>query len=166
MVDTSQPSTGTDSCTGLHTALASHLHGHRRLTVQEPVKQISVDQGCGETNRTYQTDTMKKQAFTGGLRTPGFNATWPFARLTLSDDGLTLRLCGLIHTRSDWLGIANAQRVVGGLMGSSGVRITLNSGRQLVFWAWSPQAVLDALQSRGVSILDSGKKPPKVWLGT
>lgn len=109
---------------------------------------------------------MKKQAFTGGLRTQGFNATWPFARLELTDDGMTMRLFGMTHTRSDWSGVANAQRVVGGLLGSPGVRITLSSGKQLVFWAWHPQVVLDALGSRGVSILDPGKKPPKVWLGT
>jgi hypothetical protein len=110
---------------------------------------------------------MRKQAFTGGLRTPGgFNATWPFARLTLTDDGMTMRLLGITHTRSDWSGVANAQRVVGGLMGSPGIRITLTGGKQLVFWTFNLQVVLDALGSRGVSILDAGTKPPKVWLGT
>ena len=70
---------------------------------------------------------VNKRAFTGGLRTQsGFNATAPFARLTIADDGLTVRLFGFVYARCDWSGVAHVQRVVGGLMGSPGARITLS----------------------------------------
>ncbi|SRR5713101_9309131 len=109
---------------------------------------------------------MGKQAFTGGVRRAGFNATWPFARLTLTDDGMKLRLLGFMHTRRDWSGVQSAQRVVGGLMGSPGVRITLADGQRIVFWTFSVYAVLAAFQDHGVSVIDTGGRPPKVWLGT
>ena len=59
--------------------------------------------------------------------------------------------------------MANAQRVVGGLLGSPGLRIALRDGKQFVFWCFNPQPVLEALRRCGVLILDSGDKPPKVW---
>src|SRR6266851_6807842 len=109
---------------------------------------------------------MGKQAFTGGLRTPGFNATWPFARLTLTDDGMTLRLFGLVHTRRDWSIVQSVQRVVGGMLGSPGVRIILADGRRIVFWTFSVDAVLAAFQGHGVPVVETGGHPPKAWLGT
>lgn len=106
------------------------------------------------------------QRFTGGLRTMGgFNATWPFARLVLTDQGLTLRLFGFVHARSGWVGVAAAQRVVGGMLGSPGVRVVFTDGRRLVFWCFNPRRVLDAFRSHGVQVKESDSKPPKIWLG-
>lgn len=108
----------------------------------------------------------RSQGFTGGLRTPGFNATWPFARLVLTDESLTLRLFGFVHTHSAWADVATVERIVGGMLGSPGVRVVLTDGRRLVFWCSDPRRVLEAFSSRGVQVIDSGRKPPKVWLGT
>jgi hypothetical protein len=110
---------------------------------------------------------MDKQAFTGGLRTSsGFNATIPFARLSLADEGMTLWLFGFVYARGPWSTVRSAQRVVGGLLGSPGVRIVLEDTKQFVFWSYHPEQVLDALSGRGVPIVDPGGKPPKVWLGS
>jgi hypothetical protein len=106
------------------------------------------------------------QSFTGGLRTVGFNATWPFARLVLKDEGLTLRVFGFVQTRREWDGVVNVEQIVGGILGSPGVRIALIDGSKLVFWSFNPQRVLEAFRSYGVQIIESSKKPPKVWLGT
>jgi hypothetical protein len=109
---------------------------------------------------------MDKVVFTGGMRTTGFNATWPLARLTLTDKGLTLRLVGLALVRSDWAEVVSAERVVGGLMGSPGVRLTLMDGRRFVFWSFRPEPVLAALRDRRVQIIEPDGRPPKVWLGS
>lgn len=45
---------------------------------------------------------MVTQSFTGGLRTRWFNATWPLARMTLTDEGVVIRVFGLTNTRSSW----------------------------------------------------------------
>ncbi len=105
-------------------------------------------------------------AFIGGLRTVGFNATWPFAGLKFTDEGFTLRLVGLVLLRGDWAHVESAQRVIGGVLRSPGVRLTLADGRRVVFWSFQPDAVLAALRARGVLIIDPGGDPPKVWLGT
>jgi len=107
-----------------------------------------------------------KLAFIGGMRTPGFNATWPLAGLTFTDDGFTLRLIGLVLIRGDWAYAESAQRVTGGLLRSPGVRLVLADGQRFVFWSFQPDAVLAALRARGVQIIDPGGPPPKVWLGT
>lgn len=107
-----------------------------------------------------------KAAFIGGLRTLGFNVSWPFAGLTLTDEGFTLRFIGLVHLRGDWAHIESAQRVVGGLLRSPGVRLVLADGRRVVFWSSQPDAVLNALRTRGVQITDPDGPPPKVWLST
>ena len=95
-----------------------------------------------------------------------FNATWPFAGLTLNDDGMTLRLLGFVHTRHAWSKVQSVEHVVGGLMWSPGVRITLVEGPRLVFWAFSPDPVLAAFREHGVKVVESHGRPPKVWLGT
>jgi hypothetical protein len=109
---------------------------------------------------------VPREAFTGGLRTStGFNATWPFARLTLSDDGLVIRLLGIVHARSKWGDVESAEGVVGGLMRSPGVRLRLAGRPPVVFWTFNKAAVLAALRSRGVAIIDPSGRPPKVWFG-
>jgi hypothetical protein len=113
-----------------------------------------------------QTYLVSKQVFTGGLRTSGLNATFPFARLAVAEDGITLRLFGIVHTRSQWSEVVSAQRVIGGLLGSPGVRIALEGGRQFVFWHRDPQRVLDALSRLGVLVLEVEGRPPKVWFGS
>ena len=107
-----------------------------------------------------------KLAFIGGMRTTGFNATWPFAGLSFADEGFTLRLMGVVLVRGDWAYVESAQRVVGGLLGSPGVRLVLADGQRFVFWSFQPDAVLAALRVLGVQIIDPNGRPPKVWLST
>jgi len=107
-----------------------------------------------------------KVAFIGGMRTPGFNATWPLAGLTFTDEGFTLRLVGVVLIRGDWTDLESAQRVTGGLLRSPGVRLSLADGRRVVFWSFQPNAVLEALRAQDVTIIDPDGTPPKVWLGT
>jgi hypothetical protein len=120
---------------------------------------------------------MLEQSFLGGLRTTKYllKATWPFGGLTLSDEGMTVRFMGRVFTRRDWSGVASVERVVGGLMGTPGVRIRLVDGDQIVFWA-SPDPVLAVFRERGVHVDESEGRPPKAhsgalpewigWLGT
>jgi hypothetical protein len=107
-----------------------------------------------------------KVAFIGGMRTPGFNATWPLAGLTFTDNGFTLRFVGLVLIRGDWAYVESAQRVIGGLLRSPGVRLVLADGQRFVFWSFQPDAVIAALRARGVQIIDSNGRPPKIWLST
>lgn len=79
---------------------------------------------------------------------------------------MTLRLLGFVYARSDWSEVRSAQQVVGGLIGSPGVRIVLGDNKQFVFWTYGPELVLETLKDRGVPIVDPGGKPPKVWLGS
>jgi len=122
---------------------------------------------------------MPEQSFRGGLSTTKYllKATWPFVGLTLSDDGMTIRFMGRSVTRRDWSGVAGVARVVGGLMGTPGVRIRLVDGDQIVFWAFSPDPVLAAFHEHGVHIDESEGRPPEArngaglpewigWLGT
>jgi hypothetical protein len=110
---------------------------------------------------------VDKAAFIGGLRTTaGLNATWPFAGLTFTDKGFTLRLMGLVLIRGDWAYVESAQRVTGGLLRSPGVRLVLADGQRFVFWSFQPDAVLTALRVRRVQIIDPNGRPPKVWLST
>jgi hypothetical protein len=109
---------------------------------------------------------MPDQSFIGGMRTFIFNATWPLAGLTLSDDGLTLRLAGFAYTRRTWSEVGSVQPVIGGLLGSRGIRITFADGRRVVFWTFTIDAVLAAFREHGVRVIDSEGKLPKVWLGS
>ncbi len=125
-------------------------------TQEPPTQRSAVDRATG----------MDKVAFIGGLRTLGVNVTWPFAGLTFTDEGFTLRLTGLVFLRGDWAHIEGAQRVMGGLLRSPGIRLLLSDGRRVVFWSFQPDAVLAALRGRGVKIIDPDGPPPKVWLST
>ena len=90
---------------------------------------------------------------------------WPFGGLTLSDDGMTVRFLGRFFMRRDWSGVASVERVVGGLMGTPGVRIRLVDDDQIVFWAFSPDPVLAAFRERGVQVVESEGQPPKARRG-
>jgi len=110
---------------------------------------------------------VDKVGFIGGIRTAaGLNATWPFAGLSFTGQGFTLRLMGLVLVRGDWAYVESAQRVIGGLLRSPGVRLVLADGQRFVFWTFQPDAVIAALRVRGVQIIDPNGLPPKVWLST
>jgi hypothetical protein len=85
--------------------------------------------------------------------------------LTLSHDGLVLRAFGIAHTRLAWKDLEGATPVVGGMLGSPGVRLLIAHRPPVVFWTFNRVGVLDALQSRGVAIIDPPGRPPKVWFG-
>ena len=108
---------------------------------------------------------VEKQSFIGGLRWNGFNATTPFAGLTLDDKGVTIRLIGIVRARHPYSEVTQAERIVGGMLGSPGVRITFATGQRCVFWAFNPRRVLAAFRDRGVPVIDEGK-PPRIGLGT
>ena len=69
---------------------------------------------------------MARHVFTGGLRMSWFNATWPFARMTVDDEGIVVRVLGFAAFQTGWPALTRAERVVGGLFGSAGVRLTRN----------------------------------------
>lgn len=106
-----------------------------------------------------------REHFLGGLRTTRFNITWPFGVLTLSDDGMTVRFVGRVLTRRDWSGVATVERLMGGLFGTTGVRITLVGGAEIVFWAFLPDPVLAAFRKHGVQVIESEGQPPKARRG-
>jgi len=108
---------------------------------------------------------MARQVFTGGVRTTWFNATWPFGRMTVDDDGIAVRVIGFAAFKTDWPALTRAERVVGGVVGSAGVRLTRTDGRRVVFWTFRPEPILDALRAHGVNPEES-QRPPKIWFGT
>jgi hypothetical protein len=108
---------------------------------------------------------MAKHVFTGGLRMSWFNATWPFARMTLDDDGIVVRVLGFAAFQTAWPALTRAERVIGGVLGSAGVRLTRMDGRRVVFWTFRPEPILDALRTHGFSPTES-QRPPKIWFGT
>jgi hypothetical protein len=105
---------------------------------------------------------MDKKVFTGGLRTAWFNATSPFARMTVDDDGIVIRLFGFRAFQAQWPALTLAERVVGGVMGTPGVRLVRVDGRRVVFWTFRPEPVFDALRAHGVRLQES-QSPPKIW---
>ena len=107
---------------------------------------------------------MNELSFIGGLRTGWFNATWPFAGLTLDAVGVTVRLFGFVRLRRGYSAVAKVERIVGGLLGSPGIRIETTDGDWLVFWTFNPKAVLEAFREHGVRAKASDVRPPKVWL--
>jgi len=87
---------------------------------------------------------VPEERFTGGLRTSwGFNATVPFAELTMFDAGMNVSVLGFQYALVSWSEVVSAQRVVGGLLASPGVRVRLGSGQRFVFWSFHPKAVLE-----------------------
>lgn len=106
--------------------------------------------------------------FFGGVRDGGFNASWPLATLRVSREDLVIRFLGLEsrHWAVDQIEIA--ERVVGGLLGSPGIRFRPKAGTQgsvIVFWTFQPQAVIACLEAAGIPVTQV-PKPPKIWLGT
>jgi hypothetical protein len=105
--------------------------------------------------------------FTGGVRTRGgFNATWPFASLTLTDDELLIRLLGFCLMRSTLSEVESAERTWGGVLGqkSHGLLIRLRNGSRIVFWTWQLESLVAALKAHNVVVLET-ERPPKVWWG-
>ena len=93
------------------------------------------------------------------MRAAGFNATQPLARLILTDKGLTLRLFGLVQLHSDLADVESAERVIGGLIGTPGLRLTLMDGRRFIFWCFHPDNALAALRDRDVQIIGPDGRP-------
>jgi hypothetical protein len=105
--------------------------------------------------------------FRGGVRTRGgFNATSPFASLTLTDDELLIRLFGFRLLRSTLGEVESVERTWGGVLGqkSHGLLIRLKNGSRIVFWTWQLEAVVAALKAHDVVVLEA-EPPPKVWWG-
>ena len=103
---------------------------------------------------------MDKDVFTGGLLTVWFNVTIPFARLTLTDEEMSLRVVGIRYARRGWSDVKSAQRVVGGLLGSPGVRFVLRSGKPFIFWSFDPERVIRALSRRAFELLTLAPNRP------
>ena len=108
---------------------------------------------------------MTRTNFTGGLRTSWLNATWPFARMSVDDEGIVVRVLGFIAFRSEWPSLTQAEHVVGGLVRSHGVRLTRTDGQRIVFWTFHPEPILNAVRLHGVPAPESGTRP-KIWFGT
>lgn len=110
---------------------------------------------------------MAAVRFRGGVRTRGgFNATWPLASLTVTDDELVIRLFGFRFLRSTLGEVENVERTWGGVLGqkSHGLLIRLKSGSRIVFWTWQLESVVAALKAHNVVVLET-EPAPKVWWG-
>ena len=106
--------------------------------------------------------------FFGGVRDGGFNASWPLATMRVSQAGLVIRVLGFVSRHWAVDQIESAERVVGGLMGSPGIRFRPKAGVQgsvIVFWTFQPQAVIACLKAAGIPVAQV-PNPPKIWLGT
>jgi hypothetical protein len=96
----------------------------------------------------------KNMTFRGGARIGMFNASWPFARLTLTKDSVLLKVFATEY-RLKREEICRFEFFRGWF--SSGVMLvhtnsTLDS--HVVFWSLSPQEVLSASQELGFEIRD------------
>ncbi len=110
---------------------------------------------------------MAAVRFIGGVRTRGgFNATWPLASLTLSDDELLIRLFGFRLLRSTVGDVESVERTWGGVLGqkSHGLLIRLKNGSRIVFWTWQLDSAIAALKAQNIVVLET-ESPPKVWWG-
>jgi hypothetical protein len=110
---------------------------------------------------------MAAVRFRGGVRTRGgFNATWPLASLTLSDDELLIRLFGFRLLRSTLGEVESIERTWGGVLGqkSHGLLIRLKNGSRIVFWTWQLDSAVAALKAQNVVVLET-ESPPKGWCG-
>jgi len=85
--------------------------------------------------------------------------------MAVDDDGIVVRVLGFAAFRAGWLELSGAERVIGGFVGSAGVRLTRTDGRRVVFWTFRPEPLLDALRMHGVTPAES-KRPPTIWFGT
>ena len=96
----------------------------------------------------------------------GFNATWPFASLTVTDDELLIRLFGFRLFQATLGEIESAERNWGGVLGqkSHGLLIRLKNGSRIVFWTWQLESLIAALKAHNVVVLET-EPPPKVWWG-
>jgi uncharacterized protein (AIM24 family) len=95
-----------------------------------------------------------------------FNATSPFARMTVDDDdGIVVRVLGFAAFQTGWQALTRAERVIGGFLGSAGVRLTRTDGRRVVFWTSRPEPILDALRAHGFTPEES-QRPSKIWFGS
>jgi hypothetical protein len=95
---------------------------------------------------------LDAKTWTGGARIDLQNATWPFAKLTLSSDSLVLSVASSLTYRFDpdqvtWVEEITAMPVIG-----RGVRLHHNVvgyPQQIVFWCFRTQQLLDELHDRG-----------------
>lgn len=104
---------------------------------------------------------VDKRVFVGGLRKGTFNATWPFARMTVDDGGVVIRVLGFPAFDADWSAL-EFERVVGGLLASPGIRLTRSDGLRVVFWSFRPGSVIAELRARGAVVRES-QDPPRIW---
>lgn len=126
------------------------------------VGQMRVKPECGvrahrEEIMTSQESITRKATFVGGVRYGMRNFTVPLVRLELFEDRL------LVHSNFRLLrrfvpkvevtyGEISIIRPVAAWLGS-GVRISVRGpGDSVIFWTWSPNAVLAAMKARGLQI--------------
>lgn len=108
-----------------------------------------------------------EQSFIGGLRWSGTsgvgNATWPLARLVTSATGMTVgpqsaaaavpTLGTMPSMNLSWADVACAERVVGAIARSPGVRFRFRDKQApIIFWTFRPVAVLDAVEAHGIQV--------------
>jgi len=110
---------------------------------------------------------MAAVRFRGGVRTrDGFNATWPLASLTVSDDEVLIQLFGFCLLRSTLGEVESVERTWGGVLGqkSHGLLIRLKNGSRIVFWTRQLDSAVAALKARNVAVIET-ESLPKVWWG-
>ena len=117
------------------------------------------------------TDTSEH--FVGGMRWRGANATWPFAVLTIDEQGVRVRLRSAILRRMlkrwvpdavlRWTQIGRVERVRGAvpLPGNEGLRFVIEAqddSDRLVFWCAGRrrERAVTALRTHGAVITEDG----------
>ncbi len=117
-------------------------------------------------------ESQSPMRFTGGIRTPlGFNATWPFIVLEPSTEGLRVRLrwgflaFGIPDLDEEpilWSEVSRAE-LAGWPLGGKGVRFETDRGA-FVFWSFSAQEVLRAVEGLTQPGTVQRGKPKRIWL--
>jgi hypothetical protein len=82
--------------------------------------------------------------------------------MTIDDDGILIRVFGVKAFQTEWAALTHVERVVGGVLGTPGVRLIRADRRRVVFWTYRPQPIFDALREHGVTPQES-RTPPTVW---
>ncbi len=111
---------------------------------------------------------LDAKTWTGGARIDLQNATWPFAKFTLSSDSLVLSVASTLTYRLDpdhvtWVEEIMAIPVIG-----QGVRLHHNVvgyPQQIIFWCFHTQQLLQELRDHGYNMTPPEDAAPTKFSG-
>jgi hypothetical protein len=110
----------------------------------------------GPETQGHSPEECEARTFTGGVRWGWKGATWPFAKLTIEPNGLSLRppstrlssvwnFVGVPTLQLEWSSIEAVELVRTPFESETRGFAFMVEGKRLVFWTYAIEAVLDQL---------------------